>query len=683
MSDFSAKIRAILDTSKIPSQIKGIENKTSITLRKFTLDTKGLPSQIQASLDGHKFKISLDGIKTTNIDSEMQRVGGKAGQAFSQSLVNRINAQLSNGGISSSISKVTAQFQKLFNSATNNDMHFHLNQINTDLERLKELQNGMLKAKDSTELVTSYQQFNEVLSRVINNLSTVSSQSKTFVSNLQVKTLDNKIEIWMEKNSRATKNFGERLSELRRQLSELSQNGGVNTIQFKSIEQEFNSIKQAATAAGETGKSFTDTFEEGFRSISNYVSISTVIYQFINALRQMYQNVYNIDKEMTELKKVTNETSEAYNKFLKSSATTAKQIGTTISDFISSTADFARLGYSFADSQELAKVANIYSVVGDEIDSIDTATKSLISTMTAFYSEIDSSMSQGEFALSIVDKFNEVSNNFAISSGGIGDALERSASSLSAANNSLDQTIALITAANTIVQDADAVGNAFKTISMRVRGAKTELEEAGLETEGMATSTAKLRAEIQALSGVDIMLDENTFKSTYDIMDELAAKWKDLTDIQQASITELLAGKHQGNVVSSLMENFDIAREALQTSLGSEGSAMAEHEKWMESLEAKINQLKAAWEALSQSFMDDKFLKGIVDTGTSLLDAFTKVTDTIGTLPTIVMIAMAAMTFKNVGRNKMFFLIHSSKMPTVIEFYIDIYSLYITLNEIH
>lgn len=76
--------------------------------------------------------------------------------------------------------------------------------------------------------------------------------------------------------------------------------------------------------------------------------------------------------------------------------------------------------------------------------------------------------------------------------------------------------------------------------------AKTDLEDAGLDVEGMATSTAKLREEIKALSGVDIMLNDTTFKSTYKIMEELAAKWQDLTDIQQASITELIAGKRQG-----------------------------------------------------------------------------------------------------------------------------------------
>lgn len=176
---------------------------------------------------------------------------------------------------------------------------------------------------------------------------------------------------------------------------------------------------------------------------------------------------------------------------------------------------------------------------------------------------------------------------------------------------------------------------ALKTISMRIRGAKTEMEEAGLETEGMAESTAKLREEIMALSGVDIMLDENTFKSTYQIMEDIAAKWEDLTDIQQASVTELIAGKRQGNIVSSLMTNFDIAQDALQTSLDSEGSATREHEKWLQSLEAKINQLKAAWQGLSQAFMSSSFLKSSLDGIVSLVEGLTKLIDTIGVLPTL------------------------------------------------
>lgn len=61
-------------------------------------------------------------------------------------------------------------------------------------------------------------------------------------------------------------------------------------------------------------------------------------------------------------------------------------------------------------------------------------------------------------AINIVDMFNEVGNNFAISSAGIGEAMQRSAAAMASANNTIEETIALITAANTIVQNPESVG---------------------------------------------------------------------------------------------------------------------------------------------------------------------------------------------------------------------------------
>ena len=212
------------------------------------------------------------------------------------------------------------------------------------------------------------------------------------------------------------------------------------------------------------------------------------------------------------------------------------QTGLETSDVISSTADWSRLGYNLDDSKVLSDLTTLYQRVGDNMTQ-ESASEALISTLQGYQMTAD----QAEH---IVDAFNEVGNKFAIGSDGIGEALQRSASSMYAANNTMEETIGLVTAANTVVQDPESVGTAFKTLSMRIRGATTELEAAGLDTEGMAESTAKLREEILALSGVDIMADKNTFKSTYDILDELASKWQDLTDIQQAATTELIAGSN-------------------------------------------------------------------------------------------------------------------------------------------
>ena len=165
-----------------------------------------------------------------------------------------------------------------------------------------------------------------------------------------------------------------------------------------------------------------------------------------------------------------------------------------------------------------------------------------------------------------------------------------------AAGNTMEQTIGLVTAANEVVQDPDSVGTAFKTISMRIRGAETEMEQLGLDTDGMVESTAKLQEEIMALTGVDIMKDKDTFKSTYDILDELSSKWQNLTDIQQASVTELIAGKRQGNIISALMNNFDTAREATQTAENADGSAEKELKNYQKSMQYSIDVFKAQFQ---------------------------------------------------------------------------------------
>lgn len=183
---------------------------------------------------------------------------------------------------------------------------------------------------------------------------------------------------------------------------------------------------------------------------------------------------------------------------------------------------------------------------------------------------------------------------------------------------------------------------------MRIRSAKTELEDAGLETEGMAESTAKLREEILALTKVDIMENDNTFKSTYQILDELSEKWKNLTDIQQASVTELLAGKRQGNVMSSLMTNFDIARETLNTALNnSQGSAEKELENWNKGIEASLSHFQAQFQEFSTTSINSDFMKGVIDSGTAGLEIITQLTDKLGIFKTLIASVGGGLLSKN------------------------------------
>ena len=344
-------------------------------------------------------------------------------------------------------------------------------------------------------------------------------------------------------------------------IKELNQDASVSDDKIRSISEEFEHLSATVTAASAASGSLFGRISTLWDKLKGFYSTIRGMSFVINGFKQMWSAVKDLDAAMTELKKVTNLTAKGYSDFQNDAAIIAKQIGASISDTVNATADFARLGFNVNDSKKLAEAALVYKNVGDGIKDISTATESLISTIKAFQ---DFGYA-AEDAMFIVDKFNEVGNNFAISSSGIGEALRRSASALAAAGNDLDQSIGLITGMNSVVQDPDVVGTALKTITMYLRAAKTDAEAAGIETEGMANSVSELRKELMQLTGVDIMIDNDTFKSTFEIMRDLSEVWSDLTSVSQANVLELIGGKRNGksgggvlDIETALHESFRI-----------------------------------------------------------------------------------------------------------------------------
>lgn len=192
----------------------------------------------------------------------------------------------------------------------------------------------------------------------------------------------------------------------------------------------------------------TDTLRSKISNLfSEHLSTALVmvgVHTLTQGLQGIYQNIVDIDTQMTELRKVTDETEETYKNFLENSATRAINLGATISDTVKSTADMARLGYNLSDASDLADSALLLKNVGDGITDIDDASEKIISTMKAFNVEAKNSTS-------IVDEYNEVGNNYSISSAGVAEAMQRSSSALAAANNSMEESIGLTVGANAVV----------------------------------------------------------------------------------------------------------------------------------------------------------------------------------------------------------------------------------------
>lgn len=255
------------------------------------------------------------------------------------------------------------------------------------------------KAKEDLKAV------NKQLDELEKNIEDIQSQMDL---KTQYSKLFNQVQGYVKDNSKLKSN-----NELKN-MSEsliLSLQNALNDNNYKYNEDELKKFKSLyadlqyqTNDAGLKGKNYIDAFGDKFddiilRNIGNFAAAS-----LSNYFRQMVDNVKEIDSAMTELKKVTNETSAAYNNFLKEAGSRAEALGSTMTDLISSTADFAKLGFNLKDASSLAENAIMYSNVGD-LD-IETATNDIVSAMKAFRIEASD-------AIKIVDSFNEVGNNYA------------------------------------------------------------------------------------------------------------------------------------------------------------------------------------------------------------------------------------------------------------------------------
>ena len=268
-----------------------------------------------------------------------------------------------------------------------------------------------------------------------------------------------KINSDLSKNSNYSKQAKEQLKAFVEQLK----SGNISNTTLKAIHEEFLRITNAEKLAGREGKNFFDIVSNSrLHQIAAQLAGMFSIYDVINAGREAVSIVTELNTQITELAKVSEQSSSQIYADFDSYSDIAKEVRGTISDTIAATADWSKNGYSIPDSKQLAEISQLYKNVGDGIN-IDEANESLISTLKGFQLEAD----QAEH---IVDVFNEVSNNEAISSGGIGDALQRSAASFNAASTSLEKSVSLVTATNSVLQNPEKVGNMWRTVSARLRG---------------------------------------------------------------------------------------------------------------------------------------------------------------------------------------------------------------------
>lgn len=397
---------------------------------------------------------------------------------------------------------------------------------------------------------------------------------------------------------------------------------------FRQTEQQVS--KEMASFQNKTGNykgGLFDEFVEGVSRKFGWAVMAAAAREARQALSQLYTNVVQLDGALTQISIVTGTSGDALKSFANDAANVAKEVGSTTSAIISSTETYARLGYNLQDSLNLADITAQYANVA--ATDTDSATAALTSIMKGF--GFDPSEMEG-----VVDKLVKVGQEYAISAGELGDALQRGGAALAAGGASFNESLALLTAGNAATQNAETVGNAMKTVSARIRSATSELTEMGEEVDDLVSSTSKYRAEIKSLSGVDIMeSDGKTYRSVYNILKDIAEVYDSLSDINKAQLLEDLAGKRNAQVVASIITNIDDLTGSYEAAQNAAGTLATANETYLDSVQGKMNQLSTSYEQLSMKLLNSSVIKIVIDGMKALINVLNSIDEATGGLSTM------------------------------------------------
>ena len=311
-------------------------------------------------------------------------------------------------------------------------------EYSTQLEGMKNLINQL-------EAITSAEDFDifapgtlEQITGITTQLKTLNDELKqtkkyTSVSDSKITGLQKQMATWESKNSKALSD-----AKVRKQFDDLYKGlkNGIPESEFDRIQAGFNKIVSSASKAGKTGKTFFEGWKSRMTSLAQYLTTFASFYDVINVLRQGIQVIRDLDTAFVEMQKVSNDSLSSLKEFAQESFALGDSVGTTGQQMQKSAADWMRLGESLNQAKESAKTSNILLNVS-EFDNIDSATESLVS-MSQAYKDLDK--------IDIVDKLNNIGNNYSISTDGLATALQKSASALTTAGNDMDEAIALVTA---------------------------------------------------------------------------------------------------------------------------------------------------------------------------------------------------------------------------------------------
>lgn len=602
-------------------------NTTSIDTITKNLQSLDLEvTKVTTKMNGKNLNVRVDGIdqmgRAVSVLQEFDSATGKVRQA-SQTVAQSVKQMFTDADaskLSASIATLDANFVKLKGSVSQESTA--LAKLKTDLAGIKNIK-GLENQQKEFERIT--QEVNKLSTAYKSAKAEAASVAATqkFLTNKNV--LGSQIETWMNRNTKAAKVYKAELQAIQEQLQTVQ-----NPNQLNAISNQFKQIQASAAASGNLGKSVIGQLVGNITKLSPLFGMSYMVSTGIRSIKNAVSSVYDLDTALVDLQKTTTMNSTDLESFYSEANNVAKDMGVSTKEIIDQASAWSRLGYSSKDASEtMAKLSSQFASISPGMD-VDKATNGLVSIMKAYDIDPDNVLD------GIMSKINIIGNTAATSNNEIVTGLEKSSAAMALMGSSLEENIALFTAGQEIIQNDSQVGNALRSISMRIRGYDEETEELSDDLVNIKGEVVDLTKTADNPNGISLFTDANQteYKDIYEYLGEISDIYDDLSAKNQQSLIEKLFGKNRASVGAAIIKNFDAARKAMDNMTNSAGNADKEMDTIKQSLEYKVNALKETGVGIAQNLFQRDDMKTFVGGLTNVLEVVDKLTEKLGLFKT-------------------------------------------------
>ena len=392
--------------------------------------------------------------------------------------------------------------------------------------------------------------------------------------------------------------------------------GSVNEIEPDVDSSAITQLQNALQGVNNAGRQSQNIFsslggsvKEAFSSMYNVSNLlQDVMYKMFEAGKKATETVKEFNDIKTNLAMATNADSDYIDNLMNDYNSLAQELGSLTSSVAESADSWLRQGRSMADTNSLIKDSLVLSKDA-ELSSSD-ASEILTATLNGFQLAADQ-------ASRVNDILTSIDLESASGADSIGTALMKVASQANNAGVSLEKTSAIIATIKDVTQDSDeSIGTALKSVLSRMNQIKAG-KFVDSETGESLNDTEKVLKKI----GVSMRDNTGMFRDSEGVLDDIAKKWKTLDSNSQKAVATATAGTYQYNKFIAAMDNWDKVEKLTDVAYNSEGTAQKKFEdNYLNSLEAKTNQLKSSLEGLSTSLISDDMYAGFLDGSKAIVD---------------------------------------------------------------